>query len=208
VGQRHPPQGDSGCFQQRKLSGPGRRPVQAYHRSDAQPQARGGQRAVRHGAAQPPAPRVRGRDVPRRRAHDYHLRRLAEGGVYSARFPHVDLLESNLFFYELREGDEDIFSDLLLAREEEMDPEDFFALVQSIRKRVQDSFEQDTLIEAIAEELERDYDFIAISDDRLSASVNVSLAEDDNFLADLDSEDEPDYQGIFLDFPTDGGRPN
>jgi hypothetical protein len=113
-----------------------------------------------------------------------------------------------LFFYELREGDEDIFSDLLLAREEEMDPEDFFALVQSIRKRVQDSFEQGTLIEAIAEELERDYDFIAISDDRLSASVNVSLAEDDNFLADLDSEDEPDYQGIFLDFPTDGGRPN
>jgi hypothetical protein len=113
-----------------------------------------------------------------------------------------------LFFYELREGDEDIFSDLLLAREEEMDPEDFFALVQSIRKRVQDTFEQDTLIEAIADELERDYEFIAISDDRLSASVNVSQTEEDNFLADLDSEDEPDYRGIFLDFPRDSGRPN
>ena len=56
-----------------------------------------------------------------------------------------------MFFYELREGDEDIFTDLLLAREDEMEPEDFFALVQSIRKRVQDSFDQDTLIEAVAE---------------------------------------------------------
>jgi hypothetical protein len=113
-----------------------------------------------------------------------------------------------MFFYELREGDHDIFADLLLAREEEMDPESFFDLVQSIRLRVQDSFVQDTLIEAIAEELEHDHDFIAISDDRLSASVNVSKIEDDNYLADLDTEDdEPDYRGIFLDLPRDN-RPN
>ena len=113
-----------------------------------------------------------------------------------------------MFFYELREGDDDIFADLLLVREEEMDPDEFFELVQSIRLQVQDNFEQDTLIEAIAEELEREHGFIPISDDRLSASVNVSKIEDDNYLADLDDESEgPDYRGIFVDFPGDT-RPN
>ena len=69
---------------------------------------------------------------------------------------------------------------------------------------MKDSFEQETLIEAIAEELERDYDFIAISDDRLSASVNVSAVDEDNYLADIDAEDdEPDYRGVFLDMPRD-----
>ena len=115
-----------------------------------------------------------------------------------------------MFFYELREGDDDIFADLLLVREEEMDPEEFFELVQSIRMQVQDSFEQDTLIEAIAEELERDHGFIPISDERLSASVNVSKIEDDNYLADLDDENDElaDYRGIFVDLPRDTGRPN
>jgi hypothetical protein len=123
-----------------------------------------------------------------------------------------------VFFYELREGDDDIFADLLLLREEEMDAESFFELVQSIRARVQDSFTQDTLIEAIADELERDYDFIAISDERLSASVNVSKIDGDNYLAELDPEDgdedsgEPgsgaDYRGIFVDLLRDDARPN
>jgi hypothetical protein len=115
-----------------------------------------------------------------------------------------------VFFYELREGDDDIFADILLGREEEMDPESFFELVQSIRRRVQDSFERATLIEAIAEELEHDYEFIAISDDRLSASVNVSKVDDDNYLAELDSEDDdgPDYRGIFVDLPRDTTLPN
>ena len=70
-----------------------------------------------------------------------------------------------MFFYELREGDDDIFADVLLVREEEMDADSFFELVQEIRRRIQDSYEQETLIEAIAEELERDYEFIPITDD-------------------------------------------
>jgi hypothetical protein len=116
-----------------------------------------------------------------------------------------------MFFYELREGDDDVFADLLLAREEEMDPDAFFDLVQEIRRRVQDSYPEDTLIEAIANELEQDHEFIAISDDRLSASVNVSKVDDDNYLASLDADDGidgPDYRGIFVDFPGDGARPN
>jgi hypothetical protein len=111
-----------------------------------------------------------------------------------------------VFFYELREGDDDIFADVLLVREEEMDADAFFELVQEIRHRIQDAFEGDTLIEAIAAELEKDYEFIPISDDRLSASVNVSKIEDDNYLASIDSDDDededgPDYRGLFVDFP-------
>jgi hypothetical protein len=118
-----------------------------------------------------------------------------------------------VFFYELREGDDNIFADVLLVREEEMDADDFFELVQEIRLRIQDSFVQDTLIEAIAEELERDHAFIPISDDRLSASVNVSKVDDENYLASIDSDDDddpdgPDYRGIFVDLPRDGFLPN
>ena len=115
-----------------------------------------------------------------------------------------------MFFYELREGDDDIFADVLLVREEEMDADSFFELVQSIRRRIQDSFEQETLIGAIAEELEQDHGFIAISDERLSASVNVSKVDDDNYLASLDSDDDdsPDYRGIYVDLPRDGTLPN
>jgi hypothetical protein len=118
-----------------------------------------------------------------------------------------------MFFYELREGDENIFADVLLVREEEMDADSFFELVQEIRRRVQDTFTQDTLIEAVAEELERDHAFIAISDERLSASVNVSKLDDDNYLASIDSDDDddpdaPDYRGIFVNLPRDGFLPN
>lgn len=108
-----------------------------------------------------------------------------------------------MYFYELHEGDNDVFADLLLARETEMSPDVFFQTVQEIRRRVQDTFEQDTLIEAIAEELERDHGFIFISDARLTAAVNVSTEEADNFLADLDDEvDEVEFDGD--DEETDG----
>ena len=114
-----------------------------------------------------------------------------------------------MHFYELHEGDNDVFADLLLAREEEMDPEEFFDVVQSIRRRIQDSHVSNTLVEAIAEELERSYGFIFISDDRLTAAVNVSTAEDENFLADLESDDAgdmdgADYRSLYADF--DPGR--
>jgi hypothetical protein len=114
-----------------------------------------------------------------------------------------------MHFYELHEGDNDVFADILLVREEEMDPEEFFDLVQSIRRRVIDSFEQDTLVEAIAEELEANYDFIAVSDDRLTATVNVSRDEDENFLADLDAPDEStDYRTILADLQAGDPRLN
>ena len=114
-----------------------------------------------------------------------------------------------MHFYELHEGDDDVFADLLLAREEEMEPEEFFDLCQSIRRRIVDSYEAPTLVQAIADELERDYEFIAITDDRLTAAVNVSRDEEDNFLADLDAPEETlDYATILADLQVEGGRPN
>ena len=115
-----------------------------------------------------------------------------------------------MHFYELHEGDDQVFADLLLAREEEMEPEEFFDVVQSIRRRVMDNYETNTLVEAIADELERDYGFIAVTDERLTAAVNVSKDEEENFLADLDApEDQVDYATILADLQVDGGnRPN
>ena len=83
-----------------------------------------------------------------------------------------------MFFYELHEGDNEVFTDVLVVSESEWEPEEFFELVQSIRRRIQDSFDQDTLSEAIAVELEREHGFIYVSDDRLVAAVNVSTDEE------------------------------
>ena len=123
-----------------------------------------------------------------------------------------------MYFYELHEGDEDVFSDVLLARDDEMDPDEFFELVQSIRRRIQDNYEDDTLIEAIAVELERDHGFVFISDERLTAAVNVSVDEKENFLVDLDTgadrdaddERDADYRAVIAEFDPEGGpnRPN
>lgn len=97
-----------------------------------------------------------------------------------------------MYFYELHEGDNEVYADLVLVHEAEYEPEEFFELVQSIRRRIKDGFEQDTLIEAIAAELERDHEFVAITDDKLAAAVNVSVAEDGNFLARVENADEDD----------------
>jgi hypothetical protein len=126
-----------------------------------------------------------------------------------------------VFFYELHEGDADVFSDVLVVSESEWEPDEFFELVQRIRRKIQDDYRHDTLIEAIAIELERDHGFIYVSDDRLAASVSVSTGEEENFLADLevdladddddddDDDDEPrgDYRTLVteVEFDLDPG---
>jgi hypothetical protein len=119
-----------------------------------------------------------------------------------------------VFFYELHEGDNEVYSDVLVVSESEWEPDEFFELVQTIRRRIQGIYIQDTLSEAIAVELERDHGFIHVSDDSLVASVNVSTEESDNFLAQLeveladadeddddddDEDDEVDYKAVIVD---------
>src|SRR5688572_19055040 len=110
-------------------------------------------------------------------------------GVYS---PPSHANGAAVFFYELHEGDDEVYSDVLVVSESEWEPQEFFDLVQRVRHEVQDSYEHDTLIEAIASVLERDYGFIFVSDDSLVAAVNVSKLEADNFLAELDTDDDED----------------
>jgi len=130
-----------------------------------------------------------------------------------------------VFFYELHEGDNEVFADVIVVSESEWEPEEFFQLVQQIRRRIQDQFIQDTLAEAIAIELERDHGFIYVSDDQLTAAVNVSTEESENFLTrleveladseneddddeDEDEEDRVDYRAILADFEPGGDRLN
>ena len=127
-----------------------------------------------------------------------------------------------MFFYELHEGDDEVYSDVLVVSESEWEPQEFFELVQRIRHDVQDHYEQDTLIEAIAAVLERDYGFIFVSDDRLAAAVNVSKQEPENFLTELDTDEDDDdddeeeggeqlngdFRSILAEFDPDRGRPN
>ena len=116
-----------------------------------------------------------------------------------------------MFFYELHEGDEDVFSDVLLARDDEMDPDEFFELVESVRHQVQDNYVDDTLIEAIAAELQREHGFTFVSDDRITAAINVSPIDEENFIVAIDTDEEAaedergaDYRAIIAEYDPTG----
>lgn len=119
-----------------------------------------------------------------------------------------------MFFYELHEGDDEVYSDVLVVSESEWEPDEFYELVQRVRRDVQDTYTHDTLIEAIADVLERDHGFIFVTDERLAAAVNVSVEEADNFLAevgrldDSDEERDADYRGILAEFDPEAGPLN
>ncbi len=87
-----------------------------------------------------------------------------------------------MFFYEIHEGDDEVGAAVLLGHEEQLDPVDFFELVKKARTRVRDSFEEDTLSEAIANELQRSHGFIHVTDALLVASVNVDESDENTFL--------------------------
>ena len=66
-----------------------------------------------------------------------------------------------------------------------------------------------------AEELEQDYGFVYVSDDRLTAAVNVSKTDEDNFLADLEPEaldeasvEDADFATVYADLEPGDGPPN
>ncbi len=97
-----------------------------------------------------------------------------------------------MYFYELHESDNDLYSDALLTHEQEFTADEFFEFVQEARRRVVDGFEEDTLVEAVAHELERTLDFTYVNDALLVAAVNVSRIEDENYLAEIDESADDD----------------
>ena len=164
--------------------------VDADHRRGPQPEPRRRQCGVHHATAHPPAAGVVRSDVtaPRPDVDDLDVRggHGTSGRILPARTTNHGA--ADVFFYELHEGDDEVYSDVLVVSESEWEPDEFFELVQRIRRDIQDGYEHDTLIEAIAVVLERDHGFVFVSDDQLVAAVNVSTEEADNFLADLDAE--------------------
>ena len=99
-----------------------------------------------------------------------------------------------MFFYEIHEGDEELGTAVLVAHERKFDPLEFFALVKKARTLLVDAFEEDSLSEAIANELARAHGFIHVTDDLLVASVNVDETEEGTFLVSEEGGD----RSVFL----------
>src|SRR5688572_17219544 len=81
-----------------------------------------------------------------------------------------------MHFYELSEADDEIFTNVLLAHDTEYDENEFLEIVLEAREAVIKSFEEPSLIEGIAAELERRHGFVHI-DASLRAAVRVSAEE-------------------------------
>lgn len=92
------------------------------------------------------------------------------------------------FFYELHEGATDLMTDALLASERDHTPEAFASIVRTARTAIIDTFEEDTLVEAIARELERSHGFTYIGDDKLRASMSVGMEDEDTYLVEQSDE--------------------
>ena len=92
------------------------------------------------------------------------------------------------FFYELHEGATDLLTDAILVSERDHTPAQFEAMVTAARSAVIETFEEDTLVEAIARELERSHGFTYIGDEKLRASMAVGIEDEDNFLVEQSDE--------------------
>lgn len=90
-----------------------------------------------------------------------------------------------MYFYELSEADDEIFANLLLAHDAEYDEQEFLEMVIEAREQVLKSFEEDSLIEAIAAELERRHGFTHI-EASLRAAVRVSAEDDETAILPVD----------------------
>jgi hypothetical protein len=100
-----------------------------------------------------------------------------------------------LFFYELHEGATDLMTDALLVSERDHTPDEFEALVQQARAAILDTYEEDTLAEAIARELELSHGFTYIGDEKLRASMSVGAEDEDNYLVEQSGE----YRSIVVE---------
>lgn len=101
----------------------------------------------------------------------------------------------SLHFYELHEGASDLLTNALLVSERAHSGEEFAALVRAARDAVIDTFEEDTLVEAVARELERSHGFTYIGDEKLAASMSVGASDDDTFLVETSGE----YRSIVVE---------
>ena len=93
-----------------------------------------------------------------------------------------------MYFYEIHEGDDELGTAVLLAHARAFSPAEFFDLVKKAKALLVSAHEEETLSEAIANELERSSGFLHVTDDRLLASVNVDASEEGTFLVSADDQ--------------------
>jgi hypothetical protein len=109
-----------------------------------------------------------------------------------------------MYFYELSESDDEIFANLLLAHDSEYDEGEFLEMVIEARAAVIAKYEEDSLIEAIAAELERRHAFVHV-EANLRAAVRVSAEEDETASIPVDERaaaiptEEEDFRTMLVE---------
>ena len=90
-----------------------------------------------------------------------------------------------MHFYELSESDDEIFANVLIAHDSEYDEDEFLEMVLEARESVLKTFEEDSLIEGIAADLERRHGFVQV-EANLRAAVRVSGEEGETAVVPVD----------------------
>ena len=118
-----------------------------------------------------------------------------------------------MYFYELHETDDDLFTEVLLAHDSEYDEQELLELVLEARQEVLASFEEDSLIEAVANRLQRKHGFVHIDDRQLRAAINVSAHEGETAITPIEErrpslpqEEDEDFRTMLVDIEPEEQR--
>jgi hypothetical protein len=121
--------------------------------------------------------------------------------------------DGSLYFFELHEGDDELFTDVLLSHDSEFDEEEFLGMVLEARGAVLDRFEEDTLSEAIAAELARHHGFLVVDDRQLRVAVSVSAEEGETAVVAVEEmraqrppDDDEGFRSLLVDLEPEDRR--
>jgi hypothetical protein len=121
--------------------------------------------------------------------------------------------DGSLYFYELHEGDDELFTDVLLSHDSEFDEEEFLGMVLEARGAVLDRFEEDTLSEAIAAELARHHGFLVVDERQLRVAVSVSAEQGETAVVAVDEmraqrppDDDEGFRSLLVDLEPEDRR--
>lgn len=109
-----------------------------------------------------------------------------------------------MYFYELHESDDELFANVLLAHDAEYDEQEFLELVLEAQDAIGKTFEEESLIEGIAAELERKHGFVQV-EANLRAAVRVSAEEGETAITPVDERqavappDEDDFRSMLIE---------
>jgi hypothetical protein len=109
-----------------------------------------------------------------------------------------------MYFYELHESDDELFASVILAHDAEYDEQEFFEIVLEAQEAIGKSFEEESLIEGIAAELERKHGFVEV-EANLRAAVRVSADEGETAITAVDERqaalptEEEDFRTMLVE---------